>query len=283
MRAQRLACLVPAAALLVLAACSKSTPPTTDAGPAAAPAAQTSAEELAAREAELKQREQELANREAALAESQSQGAKQPTAASAPRPAPKPAPVLSKPTPAPVAAKPAPAPTPQPLIVPEGTQLSLALTEDVSSKNAKVGDTIRATVVNDVRVNDRVAIAAGTTVAGQVTDVVSGSSKIGGVPRLGMSFDRLELPGNRDVPISGVITQRGKSDNTRDTVKIVGGAAAGAILGHQVKGGDKGKVIGGLLGGAIGAVAAQKTGTEVKLAAGTELAISLAAPVEIPR
>ena len=66
-------------------------------------------------------------------------------------------------------------------------------------------------------------------------------------------------------------------------MKIVGGAAAGAILGHQIKGGDTGKVIGGLLGGAIGAVAAQKTGTEVKLDAGTELAISLAAPVEIPR
>ena len=186
--------------------------------------------------------------------------------------------MVSKPASAPVAAQPAPAPAPQPLVVPEGTQLSLALTGDVSTKTAKAGDTLRATVVNDVRVNDRIAIAAGTTVAGQVTDVVSGSSKIGGVPRLGMSFDRLELPGNRDVPISGVITQKGKSDAARDTVKIVGGAAAGAILGHQVKGGDKGKVI-----GAIGAVAAQKTGTEVKLDAGTELTISLASPVEIPR
>ena len=152
MRAHRLICLVPAAALLMLAACSKSTPPTTDAGSEGAPAAQSSAADLAAREAELKQREQELASREAALAESQSQGAKQGPVASAPRPAPKPAPV-SKPAPAPVAAKPAPTPPPQPLIVPEGTQLSLALSEDVSTKNAKVGDTIRATVVSDVRVD----------------------------------------------------------------------------------------------------------------------------------
>jgi hypothetical protein len=289
MSAKRLSCLVPAAALLVLVACSKSTPPATDAGSADTPAGQDGTEELAAREAELKQREAELANREAALAEAQSQEQKQkespvaPTPRPVAKPAPKPAPVASKPAPAVAVVKPAPAPPPQPLIVPEGTQISLALAEDVSSKNAKVGDTIRATVVSDVRVEDKVAIAAGTTVAGQVTDVVSGSSKIGGVPRLGISFDRLELPGNRDVPISGVITQKGKSDNARDTVKIVGGAAAGAILGHQVKGGDKGKVIGGLLGGAIGAVAAQKTGTEVKLAAGTELAISLASPVEIPR
>jgi hypothetical protein len=289
MSAKRLSCLVPAAALLVLVACSKSTPPATDAGSADTPAGQVGTEELAAREAELKQREAELANREAALAEAQSREQEQVSVAPPPRPvakpAPKPAPVASKLAPAPVVAvaKPAPAPPPQPLIVPEGTQISLALAEDVSSKNAKVGDTIRATVVSDVRVDEKVAIAAGTTVAGQVTDVVSGSSKIGGVPRLGISFDRLELPGNRDVPISGVITQKGKSDNARDTVKIVGGAAAGAILGHQVKGGDKGKVIGGLLGGAIGAVAAQKTGTEVKLAAGTELSIALASAVEIPR
>lgn len=282
MSVTRLGCIASAAALLVLGACAKS-PSTTEAG----------ADDLAAREAELQQREQELANREAALAQAQSQApAPQGAPAAAPVPATKPArpapasapasaPVASKPAPSPTTAKPAPAP--QPILVPEGTQLSLSLAQDLSTKSAKVGDTIRATVLSDVTVDGKLAIAAGTTVAGQVTDVVSGSSKIGGVPLLGMSFDRLELPGNRDVPISGVVTQRGKSDTARDTVKIVGGAAAGAILGHEVKGGDKGKVIGGLLGGAIGAVAAQKTGTEVKLAAGTELAISLASPVEIPR
>jgi hypothetical protein len=283
MNATRPGFLVPAAALLMLAACGKSTPPATDADATTAPAAQAGTEDLAAREAELKQREAELASREAALAETQSQGAAQKNPAPAPKPASKPALVVSKPATVPAATRPTPAPAPAPLIVPEGTLLSLALTDEVSTKTAKVGDTLRATVVSDVRVDGKLAIAAGTTVAGQVTDVVSGSSKIGGVPRLGMSFDRLELSGNRDVPISGVITQKGKSDAARDTVKIVGGAAAGAILGHQVKGGDKGKVIGGLLGGAIGAVAAQKTGTEVKLAAGTELEISLASQVEIPR
>jgi hypothetical protein len=289
MSANRTGILLSVTALLALAACSKATPPAADATAAAPGAPQSAEADLAAREAELKQREAEIASREAALAEAQSRDAKETPVAPAPRPAPKP---VSKPvvkpatvanTPAPAAVKPVPTSPPAPLVVPAGTQLSLALADEISTRNAKVGDTLRATVVSDVRIDGRLAIAAGTTVAGQVTDVVSGSSKIGGVPRLGMSFDRLELPGNRDVPISGVITQQGKSDTARDTVKIVGGAAAGAILGHQVKGGDKGKVIGGLLGGAIGAVAAQKTGTEVKLAAGTELSISLASPVEIPR
>jgi hypothetical protein len=287
MSVTRLGCIAAAAAVLVLGACAKS-PSTTEAAAEGTAATQPGADDMAAREAELRQREQELASREAALAQAQSQAATPgaPAAGQAPatkpvRPAPAAAPVAGKPAPAPAAAKPAPAP--QPIVIPAGTQLSLSLAQDLSTRNAKVGDTIRATVLGDVTVEGRLAITAGTTVAGQVTDVVSGSSKIGGVPLLGMSFDRLELPGNRDVPISGVVTQRGKSDTARDTVKIVGGAAAGAILGHQVKGGDKGKVIGGLLGGAIGAVAAQKTGTEVTLPAGTELAISLASPVEIPR
>jgi hypothetical protein len=132
-------------------------------------------------------------------------------------------------------------------------------------------------------VDGRTAIASGTTVAGSVIKVVSGSEKIGGTPTLVVAFDRLELPGGRDVPISGEITSSGKSDNTRDTVKIVGGAAAGALLGDQVTDKDRGKVIGGILGAAAGAVAASKTGTEVKMAEGTALSLVLAAPVEVTR
>ena len=67
------------------------------------------------------------------------------------------------------------------------------------------------------------------------------------------------------------------------TERIVGGTAAGAIIGGQVKSGDKGKVIGGLIGGAIGAVAAHETGTEAKLAAGSPLVISLASAIDIPQ
>jgi hypothetical protein len=264
------------AALALLAACSKTSPPA-PAAENAAPA-DSSPESLAAREADLQKREAEIANREAALADTQA-GKDRPAASASSKPTAS-KPTVSRPsTPAASAA----APAPKTIIVPAGTELALALATELTTKTAKAGDVVRAELTSDVRVDGKVAIAAGTTVAGQVTNVVSGSNKIGGVPTLGITFDRLELPGGKDVPISGEITQQGKSDTARDTVKIVGGAAAGAILGHQVKGGDKGKVLGGLLGGAIGAVAAQKTGTEVKLPAGTALSIALAAPVEITR
>jgi hypothetical protein len=277
------------ASLAMLAACGRpAAQGETAAADAAAiaAAAQTEADAAAAtaasaaREAELAQREADLVAREAEVAAA---AAKPAQARPAPRPvvASKP-PATSRPATSAPAATPTPA-APRVVTVPSGTQLSLSLSTPLTSKSAKVGDPVRARVTQDVMVDGRVAIAAGTTVAGQVTDVVSGSDKIGGVPALGLRFERLEMAGGVDVPIDGVISQRGKSDTGRDTAKIVGGAAAGAILGHQVKGGDKGKVLGGLLGGAIGAVAAQKTGTEVTLTEGTELGIALAAPVEITR
>jgi len=268
------------AVLSLLVACAKQPAPT-DTAAAESPEALAERAAMAQREADIQKREAELADREAAAAAAEAKAA-QAAAASTPKPAAKPAP--RPPSATPVVAKPAtpPAPpAPKVITVPAGTQLPLALTADLTSKTAKVGDSVRASLTSDVRVGDRVAIPSGTTVAGQITSVVSGSDKIGGVPSLGLRFDRIEMPGGKDVPINGEITQKGKSDTGGDTAKIVGGTAAGAIIGHQVKGGDKGKVIGGLIGGAIGAVAAHQTGTEARLAAGSPLTISLTNAVEV--
>jgi hypothetical protein len=202
------------------------------------------------------------------------------------RPAPsKPTSTASTKPPAPKPPKPSqPQPIPAVVLnVPSGTEIPLSLTTGLTSKTAKVGDPVKALTTSDITVDGRVAIAAGTTVAGQVLQVESGSAGIGGKPSLVLAFDRLELPGGTDIPISGEITQKGKSDTAGDTAKIVGGTALGAIIGNKVIKGDKGKVIGGLLGGAAGAVTAQKTGTEARLAEGTAMSLVLAAPVAITK
>jgi hypothetical protein len=189
-----------------------------------------------------------------------------------------------KPAARPAATAPAPKPKPVQIVtIPAGTALTMSLTTALSSKSAKVGDPVKAMLTSDVVVDGKTALANGTTVAGSVIKVVSGSDKIGGTPTVAVSFERIELPGGQDVPISGMISEKGKSDNTRDTVKVVGGTAAGAIIGDRVIKGDKGKVIGGLLGGAIGAVAAKKTGTEVEMLEGTALTLVLDTPVEITK
>ena len=160
-------------------------------------------------------------------------------------------------------------------MVPASTQLTFALASDLTSKTARAGDPFEGRLVSDLMIGERVAVPSGTRVTGTITDVVSGSKAIGAVPVLGLKFDTLMMPSGEQIPIRGELKEQGKSEKGRDTAKILGGAAAGAILGHQVKKGSSGKVIGGILGGAVGAVAAKKTGTEVTLPAGSTLTVSL--------
>jgi len=283
-----------AVATLALAGCGG--PSASDAVPAAsvtptdptAEAAQSQAEadraalqaredELAKREAELAlaAREQELARREAELAAKVSAPKK---VAATPKPVPAKAVAVpaSKPT---VVAKPAPVPV-QPILIPAGTELSIGLSSAVSTKSASIGDPVDARLASDLVVGGRRAILAGAPIRGRVTEVVSGSKRIGGTPTLAMNFDGIELEDGKTVAISGQLVQQGKSDTGRDTAKIVGGTAAGAIIGHQIDD-DKGTVIGGILGGAAGAIAARKTGSEIDVPAGTVMAFVVDRPFQV--
>ena len=278
-RSISLALLLPAAAaFLTLAGCGQKAPATSD-----QPAVQAEIdkdadlkakeEELARKEAELalKEREQSLAEREAALAK-----------ASEPKPKPKPAASTSSTT---TAAAPAPKPAapagPRNYTVAAGTSLSVQLPATISTKTAKVGDRIAANLSNDLVVDGKVVAKAGALLQGSVTEVISGSKKIGGTPTLGLAFDSLVLANGSDTPVSGKITQvAAKSDTARDTAKIAGGAAIGAILGHQVSN-KNGTLIGGLIGAAAGTAAAKNTGTEVELPAGTVIGFTLDSPVNV--
>jgi len=290
--------LIGALAALTLAGCDRA--PAKDR--AAAPetiASQEAAAADAEREAALAAREQALAEKEAEFARARQQEAElanarheaelakreaalaRKAAAAAARSAQAeeaPGPAGTEPIQATVQSQ--PVARPKPITVPAGTQLSVSLASDVTTKTAKVGDAVHARLAADVIVDGRTALAAGTEVHGTVTQVVSGSQKIGGVPTLGVAFDGVDLGNGKTVPISGQIVQQGKSETAKDTGKIVGGAALGAILGHQV-GNNKGKVIGGVLGGAAGAAAAHKTGGEVTLTAGSVLVFATEAPFEV--
>ena len=271
------ALLLPTAvAFLAFAGCGQKTPPSSE-----VPAVQAEIdkdadlkakeEELARKEAELvlKEREQSLAEREAALAK-----------ASEPKPKPKPAATTTSTTTA-AAPKPATPAGPRKYTVAAGTSLSVQLPSTISTKTAKVGDRIAANLSNDLVVDGKVIAKAGALLQGSVTEVISGSKKIGGTPTLGLAFDSLVLADGSDTPVSGQITQvAAKSDTGRDTAKIVGGAAVGAIIGHQVSS-KNGTLIGGLLGAAAGTAAAKNTGTEVELPAGTVIGFTLNSPVNV--
>ena len=277
-KSSSLALLLPAAiAVLALAACGKQAPPAPSSEDPAVQAVidkdaemKAKEEELARKEAELalREREQDLAQREAALAKA--------TTSSKPKAA---AGTASTKT---AAAAPKPAPSgPRKYTVAAGTSISVQLPATITTKNAKVGDRVAANLSNDLVVDGKVIAKAGALLQGSITEVVSGSNKIGGTPSLTLAFDNLVLADGSDTRVSGQVSQvAAKSDTGRDTAKIAGGAAVGAIIGHQVSS-DKGKIIGGLLGAAAGAAAAKNTGTEVELPAGTVLGFTLNSPVTV--
>jgi FKBP-type peptidyl-prolyl cis-trans isomerase len=220
-------------------------------------------QELAEREAALKQKEleAELAQRDAAAAAAAAAAAERDAAAK--QAAAKKASAAKAATPTAAAPKAAPA---TPILVPAGTQLAIEVVTPVSTKTSKVGDSVDARLAADLVVGDRRAAKDGATVHGSITQVISGSQKVGGTPTLGITFDSLVANGT-SVSINAPFTQLGKSETGKDTAKIVGGTATGAIIGHQVSS-KNGSVVGGILGAAAGTAAAKNTGNEVTLTGG---------------
>lgn len=228
-------------------------------------AADQAAADLAAREAELKAKEVEIELRERELAAQQAAVARAPAKAATP--------AKQATAPKTAAAAPAPAvaaPPPPPVTVAAGTQVAVKLNSSYSTKTAALGAAVNAELASDLVVDGRRVAKAGAPISGTITEVTSGSRKIGAVPALKFDFTQLVVADGTTMPVAIRINQKGQSEKGRDTAKIAGGAAAGAIIGNQVSN-SKGSVIGGVIGGAAGAIGAQKTGTEVEISAGTVL------------
>ena len=281
MNIKLLASLALVTGTLLIGGCGSSQPETVSAAEAdvaAADAARKAAEAdavaaAAKRDAEIALQESELRAKEAELAAREAQVAK----ANAAKP------VSSRTVAKPATAKPVVLVKPQPTSVtlPAGTSLRFALTSDVTTKTAKVGDTFQARLLSDAVIDGHVAVPAGAIATGRVTQAISGSDKIGTTPALGLRVDTLTYGGGKTVPVNGEISTTGKSEKGRDAAKIAGGAAAGAVIGHQVNDKDSGTIIGGLLGAAAGTLAARKTGTEAALPAGSEISVLLSEPIKV--
>jgi hypothetical protein len=276
-------------ALLALAACGRSpqTEQAADAGAQAAPTVAETSQAEADRAAALAAKEKEIADREAAVQQKEieqqlaQRAAEAEVEAAAAKAARSKATVARKqpasPKPAAVAASrpvSTPPPPPPPILVPAGTQLAVELTAGVSTKTAQVGNRVQGRLASDLVVGGRRAAAAGSPGQGTVTQVVSGSRKVGGTPTLGIAFDSLMVSGSPPIAIDAQLVQQAASDTAKDTAKIVGTAAAGAIIGHQVNH-KNGSVVGGILGGVAGTAVAANTGGEVSLPAGTVVSVAL--------
>jgi len=178
----------------------------------------------------------------------------------------------------------APAPRVHRLTVPSGTEVHMTLSSPIGSATSQVGDTINGTTTSAILVGDQVAIPAGSTIQGRVTGVDPATkglkiSEKGGSVEL--SFTKVTTPVGDSATMSGSVTKLAGSGGK--TAGIIGGSVAGgAILGKIIGGDTKDAAIGAVVGGGIGTgIAAGTKGKEVKIPAGTDLAITLDQPLTI--
>ena len=212
--------------------------------------------DLEADRAALARREAEIAEREALLAEQRARDAAEAEAAAR-------QPIL--------------------LTVPSLTDLKIDLNDDLSSETSLVGDFVTATLVQDVIVDDLVALAAGSEIQGVVTRVVP-TRKFGGQAQLQLSFDRLISTAGDHLPIAAVLELGGQRQKKKDAATIGGSAAGGAVLGRILSDGNRneGTAVGAVVGAAIGAIVAANNKVDpVELPAGTQLVLTLDAPLTI--
>lgn len=194
-------------------------------------------------------------------------------------------------------------------IIPEGTEIQLALLDPVSSKLSEPGDEIRAVVRRDVIVDGRRLLREGTEVIGRVTLAQPAKRPLKG-GRLHITFDRIRLEGSEQ-KIAAVL--KSAADFTRDekvksdgegTLKqgagggevvdnVLTAASLGSVgvtiallggLASSENGGiGRGAAVGGLavLGGSVAAGVLLTKGKEVRLDQSAVIRLKLVRPVSI--
>ncbi|HEU4754158.1 MAG TPA: stalk domain-containing protein [Armatimonadota bacterium] len=179
-------------------------------------------------------------------------------------------------------------------VVPADTVIRAKLDESVSSRNARIGDHVTASVTAD----DRSGFPDGTRFEGTITEVERASKDEPGV--LDMRFRNAILPDGRRVAIDGRLASLSDDDVRRTSdgrlesrrrgggggkfdAKWVGyGAAGGAVLATIFGGGFlKGALLGGLGGAVYGYLNRDKNDggrdryRDVELSRGTEFGIRM--------
>lgn len=185
------------------------------------------------------------------------------------------------PEPEPSAPPPPPAPEFVEITVPSDAVLGLQIERTISSELARIEDRVDARVTRDVRVSDRIAIPAGSTVRGSVTDVDKGG-RMKGRARLAIRFHTIVLADGTQLALkTDAVVREGDSPGGESAAKVGGAAIGGAILG-AILGGGRGAAIGAGVGAGAGTAAAMTNDRNpATLTAGTTVTVRMQAPVTV--
>lgn len=118
-------------------------------------------------------------------------------------------------------------------VIPEGTELSVVTTDEISSKTATEGDPVTFKVEEDVVINNQVVIARGTIARGSIT-AAEKSGRLGKGGKLGIRLDTTTTVDGQRIKLRAAQGKRG-GDKTGTTIALV---ALFGVFGFFKKGSD---------------------------------------------
>src|SRR5712691_8910071 len=164
--------------------------------------------------------------------------------------------------------------------VPEGTKISVVTDQAVSSKTAKIGQTVSGTVSQDVTSGGKVVIPKGSAAKLTVSSVQA-SGRLSTPAKLYLRLRTVTVGGETYTFATSTAGRTEGGKGKRDAGFIGGGAAGGALMG-ALAGGGKGAAIGAAAGAGAGTAGAAATGkkdidfpAETKLAFTTRTAVAI--------
>ena len=164
--------------------------------------------------------------------------------------------------------------------VPAGTAITVTVDQSLSSKTAKAGEGVVATVAQDVTANGKVVIPKGSH-AKLVVSSAQASGRLSTPAKLWLRMKSVEVHGKTYTIATSSTGKTMGGKGKRDAGFIGGGAGGGALIG-ALAGGGKGAAIGAAAGAGAGTAGAAATGKkEVEFPAETRLTFTTRAAVTI--
>jgi len=164
--------------------------------------------------------------------------------------------------------------------VPQGAKITVVTDQSVSSKTAKIGETVSGSVAQDVTSDGKVVIPKGSAVKLTVSSVQA-SGRLSTPAKLYLRLRTVTVGGKRYTLATSSAGRTLGGKGKRDAGFIGGGAAGGAIIG-ALAGGGKGAAVGAAAGAGAGTAGAAATGKkDIEFPAETKLAFTTRAAVTI--
>jgi hypothetical protein len=166
--------------------------------------------------------------------------------------------------------------------IPQGTPITVFLTDPISTAKNKAGDTFTASLADPIVINGETVVARGATVKGRVIDA-EGSGRVKGTANIRLALTSIVADGKSYPVATRPFVADAEATKGRDAGVIAGASGVGAAIG-AITGGKKGAATGAVIGGAAGTGAVLATkGKEVEFDSETKLTFALEKAAELPR